>query len=201
MTEVDQMKQEEPTARYRWTGWVWKITGSSSRPEENYGLFSRNLENIPQISEEKLKDVNEWPVGLGNTAISTDYAQKSPQTLNFDQVVVEAFPKHLNLLHEHVHYINELLSIDKAGYKSSQSWLHLVVFWYIRLGKQSPDLKTKILIALFHGWIHQISPKEQNIPHDRFTRLRMHMHVFGLNWVVFSIHNEVAPEGSRIISP
>ena len=29
----------EPTASYRWTGWVWEITGWSSRLQENYRSF------------------------------------------------------------------------------------------------------------------------------------------------------------------
>ena len=44
----------------------------------NNRSFSRNLENILQ---DKLKDVKMQPVGLGNTRISTDYAQKRPQIL------------------------------------------------------------------------------------------------------------------------
>ena len=39
----------EPTASYKWTTWVWEITGwSSSRLQENY-RFWRNLENMPQM--------------------------------------------------------------------------------------------------------------------------------------------------------
>jgi hypothetical protein len=40
------------------------------------GSLHRNLENIPQINGgKKLKDVNLYPVGLGNSRISTNYAQ------------------------------------------------------------------------------------------------------------------------------
>ena len=42
-----------------------------------------SLLNMPQINEEKLKDHNMQPVGLGNTRILTDYSQKSPWTLFF----------------------------------------------------------------------------------------------------------------------
>jgi hypothetical protein len=48
----------DPTASYRWTGWVWEITGWSSRLQENYWSFKRNLWNIPQISGENPKDLN-----------------------------------------------------------------------------------------------------------------------------------------------
>ena len=37
----------ELTASYRSTGWVWEIT--SSRLQENYGLISRNLQNVPPL--------------------------------------------------------------------------------------------------------------------------------------------------------
>jgi hypothetical protein len=49
---------------------------------KNYPSFWRNLENIPQINEENLKDVNMPPLGLVNTKISTNYVQNSPQTLD-----------------------------------------------------------------------------------------------------------------------
>ena len=45
--------------------------------QEIYQSFKINLEDIPQISKENLKDVNMWPVGLGNTRISTGYAHNS----------------------------------------------------------------------------------------------------------------------------
>ena len=64
----------------RWTKWVWKITGWSSRLHENYQSFLKNIWNIPQIDKEKPKDVNMQPDGSGNTRTSTDYAQKCPQT-------------------------------------------------------------------------------------------------------------------------
>lgn len=37
--------------------------------------------NIPQITKGKPKDHNMPPVGLGNTMISTDHANKTPWTL------------------------------------------------------------------------------------------------------------------------
>jgi hypothetical protein len=43
--------------------------------------FERNLENIPQMCKENVKDVSMSPAGLGNARMSTDYAQKSPPTL------------------------------------------------------------------------------------------------------------------------
>jgi hypothetical protein len=42
------------------------------------GGLPRNLGNIPQIIVEKPKDVSMYPVGLANTSISTNYAQKYP---------------------------------------------------------------------------------------------------------------------------
>ena len=33
----------EPAVSYRWTGWVWEITGWSSRLQANYRSFWRNL--------------------------------------------------------------------------------------------------------------------------------------------------------------
>ena len=48
----------EPTASYRWTGWVWETTSwSSSRLQENHRLFWKNLWNIPQFNEENPQDV------------------------------------------------------------------------------------------------------------------------------------------------
>jgi hypothetical protein len=35
--------REEPAVSYRWTGWVWEITGWRSRLQENYWSFWRNL--------------------------------------------------------------------------------------------------------------------------------------------------------------
>ena len=73
--------QGGPAISYKWTGWVWEITGWSSRLQVNYWSFWRNLWNIPQITIEKTKDVNMKLVGLANTRISTDYARKSPWSL------------------------------------------------------------------------------------------------------------------------
>ena len=33
----------EPVVSYKWTGWVWELTGWSSRLQENYRSFQRNL--------------------------------------------------------------------------------------------------------------------------------------------------------------
>ena len=33
----------EPAVSYKWTGWVWEITGWNSRLQENYRSFHRNL--------------------------------------------------------------------------------------------------------------------------------------------------------------
>ena len=38
--------QGEPTVSYKWTGWVWEITGWRSRLQENYRSFYRNLLEI-----------------------------------------------------------------------------------------------------------------------------------------------------------
>lgn len=42
-------------------GWVWERTSSSSRLQENFPTFYRNLQNMPRIN----KDRNMEPVGLG----------------------------------------------------------------------------------------------------------------------------------------
>ena len=43
----------EPAASYRWTGWVWEITGWSSRLLKNCQLLKRNLTNIPRFDKRK----------------------------------------------------------------------------------------------------------------------------------------------------
>ena len=43
----------EPAVNYRWTGWVWEITGWSSRLQENCRSYYRNLWNIPQFHERR----------------------------------------------------------------------------------------------------------------------------------------------------
>ena len=48
-------KWEEPTVSYRRAGWVWGITGWSSRLQEDNQPFLRNLENIPQHNKENWK--------------------------------------------------------------------------------------------------------------------------------------------------
>ena len=55
---------------------VWEIISWSSRAQENYRSFLRNLWNILKINERKLKDHNMQPVGLGNTSILTNHVQK-----------------------------------------------------------------------------------------------------------------------------
>jgi len=71
-------EQGEPAAIYWWTGWVWGITGWSSRLLENCPSFNMNLRNTPNLP---------WRIerlgGLGSTRISTNYVQKSPWTLEF----------------------------------------------------------------------------------------------------------------------
>jgi hypothetical protein len=58
-------EQGEPAAIYRWTGWVWGITGWSSRLLENCPSFNMNLRNTPNLP---------WRIerlgGLGSTRIS-----------------------------------------------------------------------------------------------------------------------------------
>jgi len=49
---------------------------------ENYRSLKKDLENVLQINIEKPKDVNMLPVGLKNTRISTNYAQKSSRILS-----------------------------------------------------------------------------------------------------------------------
>ena len=44
------------TGGYKWTGWVWDITGWSWRLQQNYRTFHKG----------KLEDVNMWSVGLAN---------------------------------------------------------------------------------------------------------------------------------------
>jgi hypothetical protein len=46
-------EQGELIANYRWTGWFREIIGWSSRVQENYPLFNRNLRNILQSNERK----------------------------------------------------------------------------------------------------------------------------------------------------
>ena len=57
---------------YKWTGWVWELTGPNSTLKDHYQLIQNNLHNIPQFNKGKSKDVNTKPVGLGNTGISTN---------------------------------------------------------------------------------------------------------------------------------
>ena len=51
-------EQGEPTASYRWTGWVSDITDSISRCQENSQSIQKNLQNILQFSKVNPKDVN-----------------------------------------------------------------------------------------------------------------------------------------------
>ena len=44
-----------------------EITCQSSKLPENDQTFQRNVQNIPQFSKRKPKDVNMQPVGVGNT--------------------------------------------------------------------------------------------------------------------------------------
>ena len=121
----------------------------------------------------------DW-LDLENTGISTDYAQ--------------------NLLPEYVHCINEFLSTDKGGFKNFQSWLHLVVFYSFCPGEKAPDLKTKVSVTLLHGWIHQISPKKQMfqmVDSPDWGCICMYLDCF----VCIFIYNEMALEGTRMISP
>ena len=49
----------EPAVSYRWIGWVWGITGWSSRLlQETYRSYYRNLWNIAQFYKRKPEDVN-----------------------------------------------------------------------------------------------------------------------------------------------
>ena len=76
---VSMNGESQPTGSCRWTGWVRAITGwSSSRHQEMYCRFHGN---IARINEGKPNDRNVSLVGLGNTRILTDYAQKPPWTL------------------------------------------------------------------------------------------------------------------------
>jgi hypothetical protein len=56
--ELEINDRGEPAVSYRWTGWVWDLTGRSSRLQENYRSFWRNLWNIPQFNKGKPEDVN-----------------------------------------------------------------------------------------------------------------------------------------------
>ena len=74
-------KWGEPTASYIWTGWVWEITSWSPRLQEItdhlrgiYGIYLK-------INKEKPINHNMELVGLRNTRILADYAQKSPWRL------------------------------------------------------------------------------------------------------------------------
>ena len=42
----------EPAVSYKWTGWVWEMTDWSSRLQENYRSFERNLGNMPNLIKE-----------------------------------------------------------------------------------------------------------------------------------------------------
>ena len=114
----------EPVVSYRWTGWVWEITGWSSRLQENYPSFERNLWNIPQFSKEEPKDVNMWLVGLGNTRMSTDYAQKSPQTL-FATLKIVLWPSWNKSRDMSDHWIG--LKTRQIASCSLQLWLTLIL--------------------------------------------------------------------------
>jgi hypothetical protein len=52
---ADQINEwgEPAAACYRWTGWVWEITGWSSRIQDKYWSFWSTLWNIPQVNEAK----------------------------------------------------------------------------------------------------------------------------------------------------
>ena len=52
---ADQINEwgESAAACYRWTTWVWEITGWSSRFRDNYWSFWSISWNIPQFNEEK----------------------------------------------------------------------------------------------------------------------------------------------------
>ena len=45
--------REDPAVSCRWTGWVREITDWSSRLQDIYRLFYRNLQNTPQMNESK----------------------------------------------------------------------------------------------------------------------------------------------------
>ena len=49
------------------------------------------MQTIPQLNKEKPKVVNLEPVGLGNTEISTDYAQNPPRTMFLDIQIFHIF--------------------------------------------------------------------------------------------------------------
>ena len=71
-------ERREPTASYRWTGWVWEITCWSSKFTENFrGIYGICF----QLIKKKPKGQNILLVGLGNTRISTYYVQKYPRIL------------------------------------------------------------------------------------------------------------------------
>ena len=67
---------------YRWTGWVWGITGWSSRLPEIYISLWRNLWNISPINKRKSKYHTMWPVGLGNTEILTNKVEMREMCLD-----------------------------------------------------------------------------------------------------------------------
>ena len=47
-------EQGEPTASYKWTSWVWEITGWSLRLQELAIIFTGS-ENIPKLMKKNLK--------------------------------------------------------------------------------------------------------------------------------------------------
>ena len=57
-------EQGEPTASYRWTGWVWEITSWRSRLQENNSSVQRNLWNAPEGVSGKPEDHNMYPVAV-----------------------------------------------------------------------------------------------------------------------------------------
>ena len=48
----------EPAASYKWTSWVWEITGWNSRLQENRRIILEEYIEYTQIIKGKAEDVN-----------------------------------------------------------------------------------------------------------------------------------------------
>ena len=57
-THVINNEQGEPTASYRWNGWVWEITNWNSKAFQKLPTILENVRNIPRIYPNNLEDVS-----------------------------------------------------------------------------------------------------------------------------------------------
>ena len=65
-----------PTARYRWSGWVWNGTGLKFKTSGKLPIIYKNLQNLHLNLMKETRKMSTCTVGLGNTRILTDYAKK-----------------------------------------------------------------------------------------------------------------------------